>query len=177
MDEHNPYRAPDAPIVDTAMAADGSLPLAGRFERLAASILDTIVLLALSVPLMFFTGYFDFIETEGDLMDTIAVEAAITLVVFVIFAAVQAYPLHKSGQTWGKIALSIRIVDMQGRKPEFWRMLALRYLPLHVVSSIPGVGSFIALVDSLMIFREDRRCAHDLIAGTRVVQVGRKGAA
>lgn len=177
MDEHNPYRAPDAPIVDSAVTADGSLPLAGRFERLVASILDTIILLVVLLPLIYFMGYFEFAETNSDLLETIAIEAAMTLLGFVLFALIQAYPLYKNGQTWGKIALSIRIVDMEGRKPDFWRMLAVRYLPLHVVSAIPGVGSFIALVDSLMIFREDRRCAHDLIAGTRVVAIERKGRA
>jgi uncharacterized RDD family membrane protein YckC len=176
MDEHNPYRAPNAQIVDSAMAPDPSLPLAGRGERLIASILDTILLLVLVLPVMFFTGYFDFVETEGGLMETIAIEVAVTLVMFALFALIQAYPLYKSGQTWGKVALSIRIVDMEGRKPDFWRMLALRYLPLHVVSSIPGVGSLAAMIDSLMIFRQDRRCAHDLIAGTRVVAVERKSA-
>jgi uncharacterized RDD family membrane protein YckC len=31
------------------------------------------------------------------------------------------------------------------------------------------IGPVLALVDVLLIFRNDRRCGHDLIAGTRVV--------
>lgn len=176
MDEHNPYRSPDAPIVDSARTPDGALPLAGRFERLMASILDTILLLATALPPMFFFGYFEFIEENVDIAETIAIRVGMAFLVFVLFAAMQAYPLRKNGQTWGKVAMKIRIVDMQGRKPDFWRMLALRYLPFDMATPVPVVGSIVGLVDTLMIFRGDRRCAHDLLAGTRVVAIGRKDA-
>jgi uncharacterized RDD family membrane protein YckC len=36
---------------------------------------------------------------------------------------------------------------------------------------IPIFGLFFVLADTLMIFRADRRCLHDLMAGTRVVKV------
>jgi uncharacterized RDD family membrane protein YckC len=173
MDEHNPYRAPEAPIVDALDAPGVTLPLAGRLARLVASILDTILMLLLAVPLMYFVGYFQFMETDLDLVETIAFETAMTIAVFAAFALSQAFPLYKNGQTWGKVALGIRIVDLEGRKPNFWRLLALRYLPWHVIASIPVAGMILSIVDSLMIFRDDRRCAHDLIAGTRVVVVER----
>jgi hypothetical protein len=35
------------------------------------------------------------------------------------------------------------------------------------------VGTFLVLVDVLFIFRKDRRCVHDHIAGTRVVNLDR----
>ena len=32
-----------------------------------------------------------------------------------------------------------------------------------LLAAIPGIGNLYALVDVLFIFREDRRCLHDLI--------------
>ena len=33
-----------------------------------------------------------------------------------------------------------------------------------------GIVPLFGIVDVLFIFREDRRCIHDMIAGTRVIQ-------
>jgi hypothetical protein len=41
--------------------------------------------------------------------------------------------------------------------PDAWRLL------------IPGVGRWMPLIEILFIFGEERRCVHDLIAGTKVV--------
>jgi len=40
-----------------------------------------------------------------------------------------------------------------------------------LVSQVPQVGGLIGLVDILFIFGKERRCLHDLLAGTRVVNV------
>lgn len=37
------------------------------------------------------------------------------------------------------------------------------------LSLIPAIGQLFAVIDTLCIFWEDRRCIHDLIAGTKVV--------
>jgi uncharacterized RDD family membrane protein YckC len=168
MDEHNPYTAPEAPIVDVSLVADNTLPLAGRFERWVASILDSIVMLPFIVPLFYFDITASVIENDGSLTSTIATELFSSILAFALFALLQAYPLHKYGQTWGKMPFGIRIVDLEGRKPNFWRILALRYLPWYLMPTL-SINLFFVIVDSLMIFRADRRCAHDLIAGTRVV--------
>jgi len=41
---------------------------------------------------------------------------------------------------------------------------------MYLISAIPVVGSFFVLIDTLLVFRADRRCVHDLIAGTKVVK-------
>src|SRR4051812_35529481 len=84
---------------------------------------------------------------------------------FGVFIAIQGYPLAATGQTWGKKMFGLRIVDMQGYKPEFVKLIAMRYLLGRLLGLIPLYG----LVDVLFIFGEDRRCVHDYIAGTRVV--------
>jgi uncharacterized RDD family membrane protein YckC len=87
----------------------------------------------------------------------------------VAFVVVQAFPLIANGQTWGKTALKIKIVDLQGAKPDFLKMIAMRYGIGAAIQLIPIAGSIYGLVDALFIFREDKRCIHDHLAGTRVV--------
>ena len=44
--------------------------------------------------------------------------------------------------------------------------------PLNgLISAIPCIGSIYAIVDICFILREDRRCVHDLLAQTCVVDI------
>ena len=95
----------------------------------------------------------------------------IAAIVFGLFVLVQFRFLKATGQTLGKKLAKTRIVTMAGEKPELSKLLINRYGFMNLVGLIPLVGSWIALVDILFIFRKDRRCIHDLIAGTRVVNV------
>jgi uncharacterized RDD family membrane protein YckC len=47
----------------------------------------------------------------------------------------------------------------------------LRIIVNGIPGALPCIGPFYSLADILCIFREDRRCLHDHIAGTKVVQV------
>ena len=49
------------------------------------------------------------------------------------------------------------------------KLLGLRYVLVMLVQAIPMIGQLLGLIDALFIFRGDRRCVHDLIAGTKVV--------
>lgn len=169
MDEHNPYADPTTRIAD---AADGPPDaLAGRGVRLGAAILDGLLLLAIALPIQWFGGFLPAVMNASRSgyslpFTTLLLWGAIGIAIFI---AVQGLPLHRTGQTWGKRVLDIRIVDLQGNKPPLLRLLALRYLPLQIVSQIPVLGVIAALVNPLLIFRADRRCGHDLIAGTKVI--------
>lgn len=172
MNDDNPYRAPDAKIEAPAVESGGTASMAGRLERFLAVLIDSVLMIAISFPILYAIGYFD-TSAESDLWFGLVEEALIAVGFFVLFLLVQGGPLYCGGQTWGKRALGIRIVDANGRMPEFWRMVALRYLPFDAVSSIPVIGWLITVIDSPMIFREDRRCLHDMVADTRVVAIER----
>lgn len=175
MNDPNPYQAPEAPLPSAPLALDGADVLAGRGERLGASLIDGVISLATFLPLAALTGYFGKIMDAargGEAMSFLSL-AGYAALAFLVFVAVQGYPLAKTGQTWGKKLLSIRIVDLHGEQPPLWRLIALRYLPTQLLSLVPVVGNFYALVDALFIFRQDKRCLHDLIAGTQVVNVRR----
>ncbi len=94
-----------------------------------------------------------------------------TLAGLAAFTLIQFKPLMANGQTWGKKLCGIRIVDLQGQVPTLSTLLFKRYFPVQVVGVIPCVGSVLVLVDTLMIFRGDHRCLHDMVAGTRVVSL------
>jgi uncharacterized RDD family membrane protein YckC len=169
--DQNPYQPPGARIEEPRPASPDA-DLADRGQRLAAAILDTVLLLLILVPLMIFGGYIEAVmeASRAGQDPPIGLVLAWTAVGFAMFVAVQGYPLMKSGQTWGKKIMGIRIVDLAGGQPSLTHLLTRRYLPVQAVSVIPVVGGLLGLVNVLLIFRGDRRCGHDLIAGTRVVK-------
>lgn len=161
--EHNPYQAPGAVVADTVSESE----LAGRGTRFGAAIIDGVLMVAIIFPLMYLAGYFQ-AATTGQA--GFGLQLVWALIGLAVFAVVQGYPLHQSGQTWGKRILGIRIVDLAGQKPSLGMLLGKRYLPVQAVSAVPVLGTVLALVNVLLIFRGDRRCGHDLIAGTKVVK-------
>jgi uncharacterized RDD family membrane protein YckC len=162
--EHNPYQAPAATVADVGVERE----LAGRGERLVAAIVDTIILLLILLPIMFATGYWQ-AAMSGE-QPGFTTQLLYGLLGFALFVAVQGVPLARTGQTWGKRLMKIRIADLQDAKPSLGTLLGKRYLPVQVIGAIPIAGPLLMIVNVLLIFRGDRRCGHDLIAGTKVVK-------
>jgi uncharacterized RDD family membrane protein YckC len=164
-----PYLAPHADLAPRPPETD----LADRWARLAAALIDGAIMLAVLVPSMFMGGYweaaFEAGRSGGFGLMPLGTTLLWVVIGFALFVLVQGYPLHATAQTWGKKLLSIRIVDLQGGQPSLADLLVERYLPTHAIANLPCLGLIYVLVDVLMIFRDDRRCLHDLIAGTRVV--------
>lgn len=128
--------------------------LAGRGARLLAKIVDTAAyVVGIILVVIFFA-----------VSDALGVLSLLTLLAIPI---VQLVLLSKDGQTIGKKALNIRIVMVStGQNGGFVPNVLLRAW----LNALIGIIPFYALVDVLLIFREDQRCIHDLIAGTRVVR-------
>ena len=87
----------------------------------------------------------------------------------------QALLLTFRGQNLGKLLVGARVVRADNGEPAgFVRVVLLRYaLPVTLIILLNGVlmlGFLFLLVDYVCMFREDRRCLHDLIAGTKVVR-------
>lgn len=162
---NNPYSAPQSVVADYGQPEQ--IELAGRGMRLVGAIIDTIILMTLLVPIMFASGFMS-MAMSGQ-QPGFGFQVGMTLVSFVVFVLVQGYFLNQSGQTIGKKLLGMKIVDVDGNKPDFVKLLAQRYGIMYVIQLIPVLGGLFGLVNVLFIFREDRRCIHDLFAGTRVV--------
>ena len=165
MQDSNPYSAPSAAVADVTPA--GRQELAGRGLRLGGAIIDGLILLIILIPLMVVGGYFS--GMMSGVQPDAATKAMWGVLGFIIFVLVQGYPLSQSAQTWGKKLLKMKIVHLDGSQPSFGTLLGKRYLPVQAIGLVPYLGGLFGLVNVLFIFGEERRCIHDLIAGTRVV--------
>ena len=139
----SPTQAPPkpAPVVETVPASRGSRFLAAIVDT-AAALVVYLAAFVLNEPALFFLG-------------------------ILALAAIQIYFLSVQGQTIGKMVMNIRIVKFDtDENGGFVPNVLLR----TILNGILGFIPFYSLVDVLFIFREDRRCIHDLIAGTKVVE-------
>ena len=75
------------------------------------------------------------------------------------------------GQSVGKLLLGIQIVrNADEGRAGFVKAVLLRTLLFAIIANLRFVGFFFLSADLLMIFRQDRRCLHDLVADTKVVR-------
>jgi uncharacterized RDD family membrane protein YckC/predicted RNA-binding Zn-ribbon protein involved in translation (DUF1610 family) len=126
--------------------------LAGRVDRLGAYLVDQLILL---------------VPVPGILFGAIhpALFAWPILGLLSLFA-IQAVMLTFDGQTIGKKIAKIKVVKIEtGRSGGFVTNVLVREVVNFILRFLP----LYELVDRLFIFRRDRRCVHDLIAGTKVV--------
>ena len=83
----------------------------------------------------------------------------------------QATLLTVRGQTVGKILTQLRVVRAKDGSPAgFLHGFLLRGFIPRCLRHVPFIGVLFWLVDNCFIFRDDHRCLHDLMAGTKVVK-------
>ena len=174
MNVPNPYAPPKTPVADPVDTESGPNTLATRGRRAVAASVDSLVAMLVSVPLVFHFKMVEHLLQGEDI--SLGVEIEFEVLGFLLFMLVNAYFLSKNGQTLGKKLAGIRIATLDGGIPELWRIIALRYAPISLVTVLPYVGYALYTLDVLFIYRGDRRCIHDLIAGTQVLHVARPGA-
>lgn len=168
----NPYAAPIARVED---APSDGLVLAGRGTRLLAAIVDSLIVLVPFYLLMFsvpslFLGSSPELAAGGFATGAGAVALMVAGIGFMIAVIwINCTLLHRYGQTIAKRMFGIRIVRNDGAPVTLGRVIVARWLPMAAIGLIPLIGPIVQIVDSLMIFRADHRCLHDLIADTVVV--------
>lgn len=166
MSDNNVYSTPQSQLVD--QVDDSEKPLASRWARLGASIIDSIIIMIILVPVMYFTGGFDGMM-EG-VQPGFAYMFGIGFLNFVVFFVINYRYLIANGQTIGKKVLEIKIVDLNGNVPVFQPQLLIRYAVFVLPGQIPFVGQLFSLINVLFIFTAEKRCIHDLVAKTKVVK-------
>ena len=140
--------------------------LAARGARLGAAALDILIAIACLIPGIAVMSVSD--SDDGKVFGGVLIAAG-----FLGLLVIQTLLLVRRGQSLGKRALGIRIVKVSDESvPGFAKVVLLRMWLPGLIAGIPYVGVVLSLVDSLFIFRDDRRCLHDLIAETKVIKGG-----
>jgi len=162
----NPYQPPQAPApwpVSYGQRAN----LASRGTRFAGAILDGLITLAAAIPgfVLFLVG--------ADRNEPIAVVGMLAIGAGILVVTIINWVMiSQRGQSIAKRMLGMRIVGYRdGLLPGFVRGVILRvWLPALIAQAC----SLFSLIDVLFIFGEEKRCLHDLLADTTVVNVGQE---
>jgi uncharacterized RDD family membrane protein YckC len=136
--------------------------LAGRGQRLAAHIIDSVAFLLIVMLSAILGGMIDGYDDS-------TVMLIISLSAVILFLSFQGYLLTTTGQTLGKRLLGIKIVKHKtGENGGFVTNVLIRFGVNYILASfVPFYG----LIDVLFIFAKDKECIHDKMAGTKVVNV------
>ncbi|MDX6375440.1 MAG: hypothetical protein QOD98_4428 [Nocardioidaceae bacterium] len=192
------YAAPYAYIAGKSTTTPDGEPLAGWWQRVGASILDSFILLPLSALLWIpfygkivdaYRDYFDDVQRASDngtsqpspftvqteLLGTFVLMGVISLVLSLVWTF---FWLRWKQATPGKLILGLRIRLRETPGPLSWSTIGLRWLGqsgVGLLGLIPLVGSMsgiYSLLDALWPLWDDKRQAiHDKIAKTNVVRV------
>lgn len=184
--DNNPYAAPQSQVdnadIQMMQKTEG---LASRWARLGAAIIDGVIQMLIALPILFALGFFAIIDPSWTLgfsifdplynANNFVIEVVSGLFGFVIgyavYFLVQSRQLKQTSQTIGKRALDIVITDMNGKPADFNNIMYKRELFYYGIAAIPFIGQWIAVADIVMIFGQEKRCLHDRVADTQVMNV------
>lgn len=132
---------------------------AGFGSRLAADILDTIILIVpISIILYYVTGNFSFEWAQHFQW----------IVINVLYLTI--VPVIWKGYVIGKRICKIRIKQINHRQVDLYHMFLREVIGKFLLSYITlGVTTIISIF--MIIIRKDKRAIHDFIAGTYVSHV------
>jgi uncharacterized RDD family membrane protein YckC len=146
---------------------------AGFFPRLLATLVDSVILLALNLLLLspvFLVLLFRDAFQSADLLRDWAFLGILVGCGLMIFGANLWYVVGgwaRTGRTPGKALLRLSVVPAGRAEPGpgiGLKRAFVRFLGYNLSGALLGVGYL------LVLFRKDRRALHDLLAGTRVVR-------
>lgn len=157
----------------------GENRLASRGKRLGASMIDLCILLII----LGIFSYVGFRFYGNNFHTSFLGRCALSFVPLTLFFLLNYKYLTRYGQTVGKKILKIRIVTLDGKIPSIEKLFirvflfsCVSYLGFEAIQFyFPGKEGYITLfscLDFLFIFRPDRRCIHDFLAKTAVIDIG-----
>ena len=168
--EANPYATPSAVVDDMRSFRPDDLEArkATRGQRLGAAMLDGVLQLRWVVPIILVAARYN--KANGlSSGSALAVWIVIGIAVALGLLIVNCILLHRNGQTIGKRALGIKVVRTDGSRIGLGRIFLLRFLPITLLGMVPMIGRLVSLADVLTIFASERRCLHDMLADTIVI--------
>lgn len=171
----NPYASPAiaSEPMPVPFASPAPAELATLWQRFEGGIIDAIV--AWPVTTVVGYGLDTFMAWTGFAPDTVPYKVTVWIVGLdlgvVILLTLHGYLIATRGQTIGKYIVNTKIVADDGSRMSLVAIVGWRFVPLMMISVVPIIGPLIAVANCLAIFRASRKCFHDDIAGTKVIQI------
>jgi uncharacterized RDD family membrane protein YckC len=173
----NNYAPPQSVVADIS-SSDAPFVKATRLSRFGATLLDGLIF---SIPLMpsYCSVYRGMAHTRTTAFNYFSVWAAMAssgipfyvgVLISLALLVVTTVLVYRNAQTIGKKIVGIKVARTDGSRATLARIFWLRYLLNSVITAVPFFGTLYFLVDSCMIFGEQRRCCHDYIADTIVIR-------
>lgn len=179
---HNPYQPPrnDAGDAPTANQGYGGYEIASRWTRFFGALIDGLLNFIVTAIGISMAGGEVFSLNPA----VIARNAETSWWYSIPLAVLQWTLIARTGQSIGKRLVRTRVVKLDGSPANFVSAVVLRAWVLGGIFMLPtvarGLGvavpaavssfmSLLALCDVLAIFGKERRCLHDLLAETKVV--------
>ena len=160
----NPYAPPRARVRDIA-APKAQLVLAERSARLGAAIVDGLIFAAMVyLPIIVGTVISAAAGDESGVFALLGV--GLMLVGFGVWAVMTLKQMGATGQSLAKKYFNIKVVRSDGSPASLGNLVWKR----NVVTWLLGIIPMYGLVEVLFIFGEERKCLHDKIADTIVVE-------
>jgi uncharacterized RDD family membrane protein YckC len=135
----------------------GTTTYAGFWRRVAAVIIDGLLLSVVTLPLTLALGGYD---ANADPAQVSGASSASTVIGWLYYALMES---SAKQATVGKMALGIMVTDLEGRRIGFGRATG-RYFAKILSALILGIGFLMAA------FTERKQGLHDILAGTLVVR-------
>ncbi len=157
----NPFESPVSNQLDRV----SHLRLASRWQRLSGKIIDAVLQALLGI-----VGWVLVIllVSDAQFADVPVLSIVMSFFSSTTIAIINWFLISKYGQSIGKMMVGTRIVmEEDGSLPGFLNGVVLRSWIALALQAVP----FFTLIDALWIFGDKVQCVHDLIAGTRVIQI------
>jgi uncharacterized RDD family membrane protein YckC len=179
---------PEVPVFDASqsLAPEPEAELAGRGARTGAACINAFLYFLSMMPGGVLTGLRLLKEhpeiargvpLRPEQIDLVALAPTVVWIYvgLALVMLVQCIFLATRGQNIGKLIADVRVVSVLDDGPAgFLRAGVVRFvLPVVLIFLLNAfflLGFVVLVVDYSFMFRADRRCLHDLIAGTRVVK-------
>lgn len=169
-----------APLLEPLEQDVHGLVLADRGTRFAAQFCDGFITGIPGMVAVFVMGLFIGRSFPIYVKTSVSARWVISLagmgVYLAVFFLINGWLLKMRGQTVGKRICGIRIARPDGTVPGLSESFGRRIVVFAIPGMIPvpfsaALAYAVHMIDVLCIFRGNRKCLHDDIAGTIVVKV------
>lgn len=171
IDPSNPYQSPSltSPAVAqqektrVSVLADYEHRAASRLLRLGGSLIDSALCFALGFAPAYLAVRSGLAQQDPSSVQRHFLMGALAGIL-ILGLTTGVY-----GKSLGKFLLGMTVVHTRtGKIPGLWRGGVLRTVVPTLIGVLPG-GLFFSILDAFSIFGRDRRCLHDYMAGTKVL--------